>query len=453
MTKWGHVRDRSNGNFFHTLCICMARGWKLWRQPHCSGLQVPAVTKAQWQSSNTAQDCYQLSSCYCQEKDHLLKPFPVLHFQHAITAEPWHNTCQALHCHRWHSISWEIPTLSYHRVTFDPSKRSLRLSWNLTRLKIKPVSNETRQIMQLHASSKNIWDNRYMKGLELFHFKQTNKTLLQTLPSFTIKLMTAGRKACGITHFLAIQTLFSKSSSSELCFVPNTVLPLWQRLLVAKPLTLSAGSKVSYRQFSWREDAQVMLLCPAAWGWGKSSVPAELSCRWQLWALKKEGHPVHSWGVSMSPYAHKDRFDTPLSAGFLHAKKNVQHCVGPSMWRATCFCAGPGLWKLHSDTTFLSGISQCSLSALVFISEPLGFWAIAFFQSGEPQSTLLHSFKERHTCLLSQLVATAPCSWSLNWFQGTSINAWESEKRWPHCQRVSRLALWVKDICQQLPLE
>lgn len=177
MTNWGHVRDRSNGNFFHTLCICMSGGWKSWRQPQ---EQLALAHRSQQlqrlsdrAATNTAQGCYQLSSCYCQEKDHLLKPFPVLHFQHAITAEPWHNTRQALHRHSWHSISCEIPTLSYHRVTFDPSNRSLRLSWNLPRLKIKPISNETRQTVQLHASSKNIWGNRYMKGLGIFYFRQT----------------------------------------------------------------------------------------------------------------------------------------------------------------------------------------------------------------------------------------------------------------------------------------
>lgn len=69
------------------------------------------------------------------------------------------------------------------------------------------------------------------------------------------------------------QALFSKSSYSELCFVSIAVRPLWQRLLEAKPLILSAGSKLSYRQFTWRDDAQVMLLCPTDWGWGKSSVP------------------------------------------------------------------------------------------------------------------------------------------------------------------------------------
>lgn len=177
--------------------------------------------------------------------------------------------------------------------------------------------------------------------------------------------------------------------------------------------------------------------------------PAELSFRWQLWTLKKEGHPMSSSSLLRSIHFSlwSGHTRAGLSAGFLHPKKNVQHLVGPGMWRPTGFCAGPGLWKLHSDTIFLSSISQCSLSALVFISELLGFWAIAFFQHGEPQSTPLHSLKERHTRLLSQLAATAPCSWSLNWFQGTSTNAWESEKRWPHCRRISRLAPWVKDIC------
>lgn len=98
--------------------------------------------------------------------------------------------------------------------------------------------------------------------------------------------MRVGTKACGGSHFLAIQALFSKSSSSELCFIPIAVLPLWQRLLEAKPLILSVGSKVCYRQFSWRDNAQVMLLCPAAWDWGKSSVPCR--ARLQVAAVNSE---------------------------------------------------------------------------------------------------------------------------------------------------------------------
>lgn len=204
-----------------------------------------------------------------------------------------------------------------------------------------------------------------------------------------------------------------------------------------------------------------MLLCPTAWGWGKPSVPCRVCLQVAAVNSEERSSKVTQFTPKEYPFLPMKWAQGHTRTGLTHLclldlfmnVQNVQHLVGPGTWRPTGFCAGPSLWKLHSDTIFLSGISQCSLSSLIFISELLGFWAIAFFQHGEPQSALLHPLKERHSHSRSPLVATAPCSWSLNWFKETSINAWESEKRWPHCQRISRLAPWVKDICQQLLLE
>lgn len=58
--------------------------------------------------------------------------------------------------------------------------------------------------------------------------------------------MRVRRNACGGTHFLAVQALFSKSSSFELYLVPIAMLALLQRLFIAKLLILSAESEVSY---------------------------------------------------------------------------------------------------------------------------------------------------------------------------------------------------------------
>lgn len=227
------------------------------------------------------------------------------------------------------------------------------------------------------------------------------------------------------------------------------------KVTVAKPLILSAESKVTDNfpegmMPRWCYFVQLL-------GAGASPLsPLELDCRWHLWTLKK-GHPLHSWAVSISPY----------NMGTQGQVWHTSVCwISSAQEKCTTFCwswhveinwllcwAWPveNPFRYHISTWHLPVLS--SLSALVFISELLGFWATAFFQHGEPQSTFLHSFKERHGCLLSQLGATAPRSWSLNWFQGSSTNAWESEKRWPRWQRMSRLTPWVKDICQQLPLE
>lgn len=258
---------------------------------------------------------------------------------------------------------------------------------SLPRLKIKPVSNKTRQTMQLHASSKNIWGNRYMKeGLGFFYFRQTKKPFSKPFPLSQWKLMTVGRKACGGTHFLAIQALFSKSSSPELCFVPIAVLTPWQRLLVAKPLILSAGSKASYRQFSWRDDTQVMLLCPAAWGWGKSSVP----CRTQLEVAAVNSKERRS-SRSLLRSIHFSLQSGHTRAGLTHLClldffiPRRMHNISLVLACGDQVASVLGLACGNSDTIFLSGTSQCSLSALVFILELLGFWAIAFLQHGEPQ--------------------------------------------------------------------
>lgn len=129
--------------------------------------------------------------------------------------------------------------------------------------------------------------------------------------------------------------------------------------------------------------------------------PAELGCRWQLWALKKEGHPMSSSSLLRS--IHFSLWSGHTRTGLTHLclldffiprKKCTTSCWSWHVETNWLLCRA---WPV--ETPFRHHISIWHLPMLTvcfsLTSELLGFWAIAFFQHGEPHGTPLCSLKER----------------------------------------------------------
>lgn len=139
-------------NFFHTLCICTA-GWVKVIETTPGGTRSGYTGPSSYKGSVTKQQItrHRTATSWApaiarKRKGSSPKAPSSFTFPrcHNWQLKLWHSTSQAPHCHSWHSASCETPTLSYQRVTLDPSNRFHRLSWDLPRLKTKPVSNETR---------------------------------------------------------------------------------------------------------------------------------------------------------------------------------------------------------------------------------------------------------------------------------------------------------------------
>lgn len=131
---WG---TGSMANFVHTLCICMA-GWVKVTETIPRGTGSGYIGPSSYKGSVATQQqaWHRIATGWHPAIARKWKgsfpkapssfTFPGCH--NCQQLKPWQSTPQALHCHRWHLASCEMPTLSYQRITLDPSNRSHRLS-------------------------------------------------------------------------------------------------------------------------------------------------------------------------------------------------------------------------------------------------------------------------------------------------------------------------------------
>lgn len=174
-THEGQIQQQTSST--HLVSTRLGR-WKPWRQPQegtCSGYTGPSSYKSsvtkQWQTWHRTTSWAPAMARKRKESSQKAlssSAFPGCHncSSNLDTAHPRHHNASA------DTQQAEKCLPSHPKVTSDSFSRSPRLSQDLSRLKIQPVSNEARQTRQLHNSSKNIWSSNSTKGGKtVFYFR------------------------------------------------------------------------------------------------------------------------------------------------------------------------------------------------------------------------------------------------------------------------------------------